>query len=141
MSTAATPVTAGNSGVKFAKIVYWAAGIYGVLVLAPLYFIFNLIAVKDPPPVTHPLFYYGFVGVGLAWQAAFMIIATCPVRYRPMMIATWIEKFTYGAAAWVLYAQGRIHVGDAYIASGDLIWLVLFIVAYLKTPARANEEY
>jgi len=31
---------------KFAKIVFWVAGIYGVLVLAPLYFIFNTIGVK-----------------------------------------------------------------------------------------------
>ena len=141
MSTTATPVTAGNSGVKFAKIVYWAAGIYGVLVLTPLYFIFNLIGVNDPPPVTHPLFYYGFAGLGLVWQAAFMIIATCPVRYRPMMIATWLEKFSYGAAGWVLYLQGRLHPADVGFASIDLLWLVLFIVAYLKTPVRPNEAY
>ncbi len=131
----------GNSGVKFAKIVYWAAGIYGVVVLTPLYFIFNLVGQKDPPPVNHPLFYYGFVGLALAWQAAFMIIATCPVRYRPMMIATWLEKIGYAAAAWVLYSQGRVHIGDCYIGSLDLIWLVLFIVAYIKTPARGNEGY
>jgi hypothetical protein len=141
MSTTAAPVTVGNSGVKFAKIVFWAAGIYGVLVLTPLYFIFNLIGVKDPPPVTHPLFYYGFVGLGLVWQAAFMIIATCPVRYRPMMIAACLEKLSYGVAAWVLYAQGRLHIVDAYIESADLVWLVVFIVAYIKTPVRANEGY
>jgi len=130
-----------NSGVKFAKIVYWAAGIWGVLILTPLYFIIDQIAIKDPPAVTHPLFYYGFAGVGLAWQAAFMIIATCPVRYRPMMIATWVEKFAYAAAAWVLYLQGRLHVVDVGFASIDLVWLLLFIVAYLKTPSRANEVY
>ena len=33
---------------KFAKIVFWVAGIWGVLVLAPLYFIFDLIGQKDP---------------------------------------------------------------------------------------------
>lgn len=127
-----------SSGVKFAKIVYWAAGIWGVLLLTPLYFIVNQIAIKDPPAVTHLLFYYGFAGVGLAWQAAFMIIATCPVRYRPMMIATWLEKFAYGAAAWVLYLQGRLHIADVGFASIDLVWLVLFIAAYLKTPVQSN---
>ena len=36
--------------VKFAKVVYWAAGIWGVLILTPLFFIFNTIGLKDPPP-------------------------------------------------------------------------------------------
>ena len=53
---------------KFAKIVYWAAGIWGVLVLTPLFFIFDSIGHNDPPPVTHPGFYYGFATVGLAFQ-------------------------------------------------------------------------
>ena len=50
---------------KFAKIVFWGAGIWGVLTLAPLYFIFDMIGRQDPPAITHPLFYYGFVGVAL----------------------------------------------------------------------------
>jgi len=37
---------------KFAKIVFWAAGIWGVLILTPLFFIFNSIGRNDPPPVT-----------------------------------------------------------------------------------------
>ena len=52
---------------KFAKIVFWVAGIWGVLILTPLYFIFDMIGRKDPPPITHPAFYYGFVGAALAW--------------------------------------------------------------------------
>jgi hypothetical protein len=51
---------------KFAKFVFWAAGIWGVLVIAPLFFILDVIGRNDPPPVTHPGFYYGFVTVGLA---------------------------------------------------------------------------
>ena len=39
---------------KFAKIIFWIAGIWGVLVLTPLYFMFDLIGRKDPPPITHP---------------------------------------------------------------------------------------
>jgi hypothetical protein len=41
---------------KFAKIVFWIAGVYGVLVLTPLYFTYNLIGRLDPPPLTHPKF-------------------------------------------------------------------------------------
>ena len=47
---------------KFAKIVFWIAGIWGVLVVLPLYFMFDLIGRKDPPPITHPGFFYGFDG-------------------------------------------------------------------------------
>ena len=67
---------------KFAKVVFWCAGIWGILVLTPLYFMFDVIGRQDPPPITHPAFYYGFVGVGLAWQAAFLIIATSPENRR-----------------------------------------------------------
>ena len=64
---------------KFAKIVFWAAGIWGVLILTPLFFIFNSIGRNDPPPVTHPGFYYGFAIVGLAFQLVFVVIATDPM--------------------------------------------------------------
>jgi hypothetical protein len=45
---------------KFAKIVFWIAGGWGVLVLAPLYFMFDTIGRQDPPVITHPQFFYGF---------------------------------------------------------------------------------
>ena len=39
---------------KFAKVVFWVAGIWGLLVITPLYFIFDLIGKNDPPAITHP---------------------------------------------------------------------------------------
>ncbi len=39
---------------KFAKITFRIAAIWGVLVLTPLYFMFDLIGRNDPPPITHP---------------------------------------------------------------------------------------
>jgi hypothetical protein len=36
------------------KIVFWIAGIWGVLVLTPLYFMFDMIGRQDPPAITHP---------------------------------------------------------------------------------------
>ena len=41
---------------KFAKIVFWIAGIWGVLILTPLYFMFDTIGRQDPPAITHPAF-------------------------------------------------------------------------------------
>ena len=68
---------------RFAKVVFWIAGIWGMLVLTPLYFLFDRIGRQDSPSITHPAFYYGFVGTALAWQIAFLIMATNPVRFRP----------------------------------------------------------
>jgi hypothetical protein len=126
-----------EDGMKFAKVVFWVAGIWGLLVIAPLYFMFDLIGRKDPPAITHPGFYYGFVGVALAWQIAFLVIARDPVRLRPMMIPSVLEKFTYGIAVVALVMQGRMHRSDLVLAATDSILGLLFVIAYLGT--RSNE--
>jgi hypothetical protein len=121
---------------KFAKIVFWIAGLWGLLIIIPLYFMFDLISRRDPPPITHPGFFYGFVGLGLAWQVAFLFIATDPARFRPLMIPSMLEKFSYGAAVVLLVLQGRMHPSDMVFACTDLLLGVLFVIAYLKTPPR-----
>lgn len=118
---------------KFAKVVFWVAGIWGVLVITPLYFVFDLIGRKDPPAITHPGFYYGFAGVALAWQIAFLFIARDPVRLRPMMIPSMVEKFSYGIAVVTLVMQGRMHESDLVFAATDLTLGVLFVAAYWRT--------
>lgn len=119
---------------RFARIVFLIAGIWGVLVLTPLYFMFDVIGRKDPPPITHPGFYYGFVGVGLVWQIAFFFIAHNPVRLRPMMIPSLLEKFIYAASLGALYVQSHIHASDMVFAGIDALLGVLFIVAFIRTP-------
>jgi hypothetical protein len=123
---------------KFAKRVFLIAGIWGVLVITPLYFMFNLIGRTDPPPITHPGFFYGFVGVGLAWQIAFFVIATDPARYRPLMIPSVLEKVSYGAAVVVLVLQGHMQVSDLVFADADLLLGALFVFAYFKTSPRVS---
>src|SRR6267143_5721756 len=114
---------------KFAKIVFWVAGIWVLLVLTPLYFMFDLIGRIDPPPITHPGFFYGFVGVALVWQIAFIFIAMGPVRYRPLMIPSVLEKVSYGTAVITLVLQGRMHKSDLIFAGTDLLLGVLFVIA------------
>jgi uncharacterized membrane protein YccC len=118
---------------KFAKIVFWMAGIWGFLVITPLYFIFNLIGQKDPPPITHPGFFYGFVGCALAWQVAFCFIATDPARYRPLMLPSVLEKATYAIAIVVLVLESRTRPSDLVFAGTDALLLILFVLAYFKT--------
>jgi hypothetical protein len=119
---------------KFAKIVFRVAAIYGVLALTPLYFLFDLIGRQDPPPITHPGFYYGFAGVALAWQAAFYVISNDPKRYRALMIPSVLEKFSFGFAVIVLVLQHRMHPSELVLTGIDLLLGLLFIAAYFKTP-------
>jgi hypothetical protein len=122
---------------KFAKIVFRTAGILGFLILTPLFFLFDVIPKKDPPPITHPAFYYGFVGVALVWQFAFLIIATDPVRFRPLMIAAILEKLAYSIPLLILISQKRTNPNDLIFAGIDLLLCSLFVVAYLRTPQRS----
>ena len=118
---------------KFAKVVFWVAGIWGLVVITPLYFMFDLIGKQDPPAITHPGFYYGFVGCALAWQIAFICIARDPVRLRVMMIPSMVEKFTFGIAVVALVMQGRTNQRDLVFAATDLTLGALFVAAYWKT--------
>ena len=121
---------------RFAKIVFWIAGIWGVLVITPLYFLFDLISRMDPPAITHPGFFYGFVGAALSWQIAFFFIATDPLRYRPLMIPSVLEKVSYSAAVVILVLQRRMHASDLVFGVTDLLLGVLFVIAYFKTTSR-----
>jgi hypothetical protein len=122
---------------KFAKIVFWIAGIWGVLVLTPLYFLFDLISRNDPPPITHPGFFYGFTGVALAWQIAFLFIAQDPARYRPLMIPSILEKASYSVAVFVLVFQNRMRSSDLIFGGTDFLLGLLFLIAFFKTPPHA----
>ena len=120
---------------KFAKVIFWIAGIWGILVLAPLYFMFDVIGRQDPPAITHPGFYYGFISVGLAFQIAFIVIARDPLRLRPMMIPAVLEKFGYGATLLVLYLQQRLHASDLVLGAVDILFGALFLLAFFRTSA------
>jgi len=126
--------------VKFAKIVFWVAAIWGFLFITPLYFMFNLIGEKDPPSITHPAFFYGFVGVTLVWQIAFAFIARDPVRFRPLMIPAVVEKLVYSTPVIVLVAQKRSNPNDLVFAAIDLTLGIFFVLAYLRTPRSALQS-
>jgi uncharacterized membrane protein YccC len=121
--------------VKLAKVVFWIAAIWGVLIITPLYFIFDVIGRNDPPPITHPGFFYGFVGAALAWQIAFFFIARDPSRHRPLMIPSVMEKFSYALAVFVLVGQGRMHASDMVFGVVDLLLGILFVIAFFSASA------
>ena len=91
---------------KFAKTVFLIAGIYGLIVLVPQFFLERKIGEDTPPPITHPEFFYGFICVAVAWQVLFLILSRDPIRYRPMMIPAMLEKIGFPVAVLLLYLQG-----------------------------------
>jgi hypothetical protein len=123
---------------QFARRVFAIAGAYGIVVLTPLYFLEDRIGRDTPPPITHAEFLYGFVGVALAWQVAFFVVARDPLRHRPMMIPCVLEKLTWGLATIVLFAHGRLAASMLGFGLVDLALGALFALAFVRTaPARA----
>lgn len=123
---------------KFARYTFLAAGIYGILLITPMYFTEAQIATDFPPALTHPEYYYGFIGVTLAWQIAFIIISRDPQKYRMLMPVTVFEKYSYGIAILWLYAQQRVPAFAVGFGLVDLLLGTLFVVAFFKTkPAEA----
>jgi len=109
------------------------AGVYGVLIVLPDYFLEEKLGRDYPPPINHPEFFYGFVGTALVWQIVYLMVGIDPRRYRPMMIPTALAKLSFGIACVVLYAQDRLSLSFLLIVTPDLIFGVLFIIAFFKT--------
>jgi hypothetical protein len=122
--------------VRFARWVFLMAGIYGVLVLAPLYFLEGAIAKAAPPAVTHPEYFYGWISAALVFQVMFLIVSRDPARYRPIMVVAMLEKFTWLVAIWTLAGLGRLSGGPLYVGSIDLVWGLLFVAAYVRTKPQ-----
>ena len=118
---------------NFARRVFLIAAVYGVVVLLPQYFMEARVGRDFPPPITHPEHFYGFVGVALAWQVLFVVIARDPVRYRPAMLPAILEKLSFGVPAVVLFAQGRLATLVFGAGLLDLVLALLFLVAYRLT--------
>ena len=125
---------------KFARVVFLVAGIYGLIVLVPQFFLERRIGTDTPPPITHPEFFYGFICVAVAWQVLFLILSRDPIRYRPMMVPAMLEKIGFPVAVLVLYLQGRV-APTIFIPAGlDLVLLILFIAAYRKTAPPDSSQ-
>jgi hypothetical protein len=122
---------------RFARRVFLVAGVYGILVLVPQYFLEQRLSRDYPPAVTHPEFYYGFVGVALAWQVLFLAISRDPVRLRPAMPAAVLEKAAFAIAVPFLYASGRVASIVLIPASIDAVLGTLFLICYFRTAGPA----
>ncbi len=117
----------------FAKRLYLVAGIYGLAALLPQYFLEEMNGRDFPPAITHPEYYYGFIGVAVAWQLVFLVLSRDPVRYRPLMLPAIVEKASFGLATLVLFLNGRLNVEMLGAGLIDLLLGILFAVAWART--------
>lgn len=122
---------------SLARRVFFWSGVYGILVLFPMYFLEDRIGRDFPPATNHPEQYYAFLGVALAWQFAFLVIAKDPLRYRPLMVPAIAEKFlSAGAVVW-LFAVQRVGGITVVPFAIDLGLGCLFLASYIRTAARS----
>jgi hypothetical protein len=118
---------------RFARYVFLIAGIYGLLVLTPNYFLERQISTEHPPAITHPEFFYGFIGLAVVFQVVFFIIAIDPLKYRLLMIAAVLEKLSFGIPALILYFQSRLKGAFFFGGIIDLVLGTFFVAAFALT--------
>src|SRR3954453_15174704 len=100
----------------FARRVFLIAGAFGLLALLPLYVLEGRIGRDQPPAITHPEYFYGFLGVAVSWQVAFLVPSRAPARFRPLMVPAVLEKASFGFATVALSIGGRLP--GAMLAAG-----------------------
>lgn len=123
---------------KFAKVVFRIAGVWGIVVLTPLFFVIGEVNRRFPPPITHPQYYYGFVALAWVFQIVFFVIASDPIRFRPLIIPAIFEKAGWIVTCLVLLLRGGITAGEASGAAADLILGILFICAFFTTRTNSS---
>src|SRR5215831_6242384 len=110
--------------IKFAQRLFLGAGIYGLAVITPMFFLENLIGEYDPSAITHAEFYYGFVCTAFAWQLVYLMMFRDLLRLRPMLIPAIIGKAGFAISVFALFAQGRLAARNLVLPSVDLVLAV-----------------
>lgn len=114
----------------FCRLVFLIATIYGLLVIVPTYFSEGLVGRLDPPEISQPAYYYGFIGGALAWQIVYFLVALDPLRLRPFIVLSALAKLGLVVTVACLLYHGRVSWLFATPVMGDLVFGLLFLYAY-----------
>lgn len=118
---------------KFARRVFFWSGVYGIVVLAPQYLTELGFGPSQVAEITRPEHFYGFVGIALAWQMVFLIIARDVRRYRLLMLPAILEKLAFGLPVLLLFAAGRVGTDVLVFGCLDLVLGTLFLLSFVQT--------
>jgi len=124
---------------RFARWTYGLAAAWGLLVLTPLLFLRRQIEAQTTV-FTHVEYFYGFLAVALVFQLVFLMVARDPVRFRPLMPLTALEKWSWGLVAWIAFAKGLTQTQVVFFATVDMALGLLFLVAWTRTPKAWAER-
>jgi hypothetical protein len=108
---------------RFARWTFAGAGIYGLIATLSLYFQAPL------SPATQWL--YAFAGAAAATQLAYLIIATDPVRFRPVIPVGIASKLSFAVPMTLLYAHGELPVASFAFALIDYALAILFAANFV----------
>ncbi len=122
----------------FARRVFFWAGVYGLIVLAPQYLIELGLGPPLPGPIAQPEHFYGFIGVALAWQVVFLCIARDVQRYRLLMLPAILEKLVFGIPVLLLFSAGRVGVDVLVFGCIDLALGLLFALSFRATGGASG---
>jgi hypothetical protein len=117
---------------KAARLIFAIAGIYGLIVLLPMFFIEPWLV----PPPSRPEDYYGFLGSATAFQLVYLTIARDPVRFRPLMPVAVLAKALFFVTMLSLCGEGRAAPPAMVLASIDGLIGLAFAYAWWRTPAK-----
>jgi glucan phosphoethanolaminetransferase (alkaline phosphatase superfamily) len=121
---------------RTARLTFGLAGIYGLIVLTPFFFLEARIAAATPGGLTHVEYYYGFLGAASVMQLVYLAIARDPVRLRPLMPLCALAKLAFFLPVLILWAQGRAPAALLEFASIDAVLAAAFVHAWRVTPAE-----
>jgi hypothetical protein len=121
---------------KTARLIFTIAGIYGLIVLTPFLFMERMIAERTPGGLTHPEYYYGFLGAALVMQLFYLTIGRDPVRFRPLMPLCTLAKLAFFVPVLILYLQDRVPAITLGFASVDALLGLAFLYAWWSASER-----
>jgi hypothetical protein len=103
------------------------------VIITPMFFMGAKMERDLPPAINHLEYFYGFLGVTLAWQLVFLVLARDPLSYRAVMIPAIVEKVSYGIVFLTLHFQPRLPAKVLQIGWVDWLFAALFFAAYIAT--------
>jgi hypothetical protein len=118
---------------RTARLIFTIAGIYGLIVLTPFLFMERTIAERTPGGLTHPEYYYGFLGGALVMQLFYLAIGRDPVRFRPLMPLCALAKLAFFVPVLILFLQARVPAVTLEFASVDALLAFAFFHAWRAT--------
>ena len=124
---------------KTARYIFTIAGVYGLIVLTPFLFMERMIADRTPGGLTHPEYYYGFLGAALVMQLFYLTIGRDPVRFRPLMPLCTLAKLAFFVPVLILFLQEKVPAVTLEFASVDALLAFAFLHAWRSTAAGRLE--